>query len=510
MAGIDALFCVAETSSGEVQGLINGGVRQFKGVPYGAPTGGVGRFAPPRRPEPWSGVRPCLGYGQVAPQVPTAFGGLYAQLIQFDLLAGQGGMGEDCLNLNLWTPGLADGAARPVMVSFHGGGFAIGSSNASVYDGAQLASRHDVVVVGVNHRLASFGFLDLAGVGAPDDFPSAGVAGLLDLVAALEWVRDNIAAFGGDPDRVMIFGQSGGGWKTSALLAAPAAKGLFHRAAVQSGSWLRAQTREEASAVAVRFVAELGLTKDTIAAIRDLPWEALLAAQAKLGAQAFAPVLDGHVLPRHPFEPNAPEASADVPLIVSTTLDDAGLFFDDFGLDEAGLAAQLGALYGAAAEPMLALYRGLWPETSPFLLRARIITDAGFRRFAHIQAGRKADQGRAPVWACRWDWPSPAFDGRFGAVHAIDVAASFGNAREAILGGGVQPGRGLGEALSAAWAAFARTGDPNCDAIPRWPACDLDRRQTLVFDDPIRLEADPHAELRTFWEAMPPAAGVLG
>jgi len=257
---VDDLFCVAETTTGKIQGLVTQGVRQFKGVPYGASTGGGNRFLPPRPVQPWTGIRECFGHGQASPQVLTPITNTYGQLIFFDRAVAEGGMGEDCLNLNIWTPALRDGGKRAVMVSLHGGGFAISSSAAALYDGAQLAMRGDVVVVTISHRLASFGYLDLADVGGGEDLAFAGVAGIMDLVAALEWIRDNIENFGGDPDRVMVFGQSGGGWKTSVLLGAPAAKGLFHRAAVQSGSWPRLQTRDEASAAAHALAAIWGVT----------------------------------------------------------------------------------------------------------------------------------------------------------------------------------------------------------------------------------------------------------
>ncbi len=510
MTAADDLFCVAQTTSGRIQGLINAGIRQFKGVPYGAATGGRNRFLPPKPAAAWRGVRECFGYGPVSPQVPTPMTDAYGRLIQFDLAVAEGGMGEDCLRLNIWTPALRDGAKRPVMVSIHGGGFAISSGNAAVYDGAQLARQGDVVVVTVSHRLASFGYLNLAGVGGGRDLRYAGVAGIMDLVAALEWVQGNIEAFGGDPGQVMIFGQSGGGWKTSALLAAPAAKGLFHRAAIQSGSWPRLQTQDESAAIAAALLTELGLTRRTVGKIRDLPWQTLLAAQTRIGALAFTPVLDGRYLPHHPFDPAAPADSAHVPLIVSTTLDDAGLFFDNFDLDEAGLRALVLARQGEAAAGLVDLYRARWPAKSPYLLNAQMITDAGFRRFAYAQAERKAAQGRAPVYMYQWDWPTPAFEGRFGAVHAADVAASFDNTRDAIVGAGTGRGPGLCAALSAAWIAFARTGDPNTPRLPPWPVFDATTRATMIFDDDIRVDNDPNPDIRAFWREQPGPVSVFG
>jgi para-nitrobenzyl esterase len=506
----DGLFCVADTSSGKVRGLINAGIRQFKGVPYGASTGGRRRFLPPAVPSLWTGVRDCLGYCPVSPQVPTDAGNVYGQLIHFDLAVAEGGIGEDCLHLNIWTPAFNDGGKRAVLFSIHGGGFAISSGNAAIYDGAQLAALGDVVVVTVTHRLASFGYLNLVDAGAPDDFALAGVAGIADLVLALEWVRDNIANFGGDPGRVMIFGQSGGGWKTSVLLAAPAAKGLFHRAAIQSGSLLRLQTREESVRTADALLKGLGLSKDNIADIQTLPWQTLLAAQTKIGAHAFAPVLDGHYLPHHPFDPSAPNESADIPLIISTTLDDAGLFFANFDLDEAGLAATLRGFYGDAADAILKLYRAHWPRKSPYLLQAQIITDAGFRRFAYIQAERKAAQKAAPVYMYQWDWPSPGFEGQFGAVHGIDISASFHNMRDPILGSGALQGRKLSDQLADVWIAFAKTGKPENEKTPSWPAFTSEKREVMVFGNETQIIANPQSDIRAFWDSRPIPATVLG
>src|SRR5580693_5735228 len=277
-------FCTAETAYGQVRGLISSGVLQFKGVPYGASTAGTNRFQRPQPPPPWTGARDCFGYGQVSPQVPYDVSHEYARLIQFDLNVALGGMGEDCLHLNIWTPGTGRQDKRAVLFCIHGGGFAICSGNHPVYDGAKLASLGDVVVVTVTHRLSSFGYLDLADVDPSGRWADAGAGGMLDLIAALEWVRDNIEAFGGDPNCVTIFGQSGGGWKVSTLLGMPAARGLFHRAAVQSGSLVSHVPRESGAQAAESFIQKLGLTRSSIERIQDLPWTQLLAAQTAVGA----------------------------------------------------------------------------------------------------------------------------------------------------------------------------------------------------------------------------------
>lgn len=503
-------FCTVETKSGQVRGLIGSGVRQFKGVPYGASTAGPNRFQRPLPPQPWTGVRDCFGYAPVSPQVPYDVGHEYARLIQFDLNVAFGGMGEDCLHLNIWTPGTGRTGKRAVLFCIHGGGFAICSGNHPMYDGAKLAHLGDVVVVAVTHRLSSFGYLNLADLDPSGRWADAGAAGMLDLIAALEWVRDNIENFGGDPNCVMIFGQSGGGWKVSTLLGMPAARSLFHRAAVQSGSLVTHVPRQATAQVAQTFIEQLGLTRATIDRILHLPWTQVLAAQTAVGAHAFAPFLDGTHIPAHPSNTEVASLSDHVPLIVSTTLDDAGLFFDRFAMTEEELAGTLSASYGVQAATIKKAYREHFPTKSPYLLHAQIITDAGFRRFAHAQAEGKAARQGAAVYAYLWDWACPAFDGKFGALHAMDVCASMHNERDAILGSGSIDARRMCDALASTWLAFAKTGDPNNPHIPEWPRFDSLQRATLVFDRNTRVEGDPHGALRKLWLNMPPAASVLG
>jgi para-nitrobenzyl esterase len=503
-------FCSAETASGRVQGLISSGIRQFKGVPYGASTAGANRFQRPRLAKPWTGVRDCFGYAAVSPQVPYEVGHEYARLIQFDLNVALGGMGEDCLHLNIWTPGTGRQDKRTVLFCIHGGGFAICSGNHPMYDGTKLAQWGDVVVVTVTHRLSSFGYLNLADLDPSGPWADTGAAGMLDLVAALEWVRDNIENFGGDPDCVTIFGQSGGGWKVSSLLAMPAARGLFRRAVIQSGSLVSHMPREAATQISQAFIGQLGLTPATLERIKDLPWTQILAAQTAIGAHAFAPIVDGTHIPAHPLESQVASLSDDVPLIISTTLDDAGLFFDRFAMTEQELRDTLSASYGAKASLLEKTYREHFPSKSPYLLYSQIITDAGFRRFAHAQAEAKAARQHAAVYTYLWEWTCPAFEGKFGAVHAMDVAASMHNERDAILGSGSTDARRMCDDLASAFLAFAKTGDPNNSQIPAWPRFDASRRSTLVFERNTRIEPDPLGALRKLWLDMPPAVSVLG
>jgi para-nitrobenzyl esterase len=504
------LFWEVETTGGKVQGTANSGIKEFKGIPYGAPTGGKNRFMPPQKPASWTGVRECFNYGQVCPQTFSDLRSDYGMMIQWDVQPG--GMGEDCLTLNVWTPGVNDGAKRAVMVSFHGGGFTTGSANSPGYDGAQLSRFGDVVVVTVSHRLASYGYLHLADLGAPAEFAQAGIAGMMDLVVSLEWVRDNIEHFGGDPEKVMIFGQSGGGLKTSTVLAMPSAKGLFHSAGVQSGSIARSMTREQGTKLAETLLAKLGILKGNFGDLQKISWQQILEAQTSAGAGGFGPVVDGKILPHHPFDPVSPPESAEVPVIVSTTLEDAALALTNFDLDDAGLKRLLAQRFKDKADEIYSLYkRSSWTETkTPYLMQAQILTDVGFRRGALAQAERKAALGKAPAYMYLWTYESPSFDGKFGAVHGTDVSASFNNYRDGIGGTGSHQQRALWTTFASAWVAFAKTGNPNNPKTPNWPAYDVAKRATMIFDNNTRVENDPRGEIRKFWESMPAPAGLLG
>src|SRR3984957_19269060 len=495
---------IVETASGKVRGVIQSGTHTFRGIPYGASTAGSNRFMPPRKPEPWTGVREAFQNGPTAPQ-PA--GPPNALILNHKEPAVQG---EDCLVINVFTPGVNDGRKRPVMVWLHGGGFASGAGSAHSFDGTYLARSGDVVVVSVNHRLNIFGHLYLADVGG-DKFSDSGNVGLLDIVAVLEWVHDNAVHFGGNPANVTIFGQSGGGLKISHLLAMPPAKGLFHKAIIESGSALKGIHREDANKTTDRILAKLGLQASQLDELQKLPVERLLAAIDNRGSTPgtpplnLAPVVDGRSLPRDPFDPAAPDISADVPLIVGS-VNTEGTFFTPpdsplFSLDETGMRTRLQPRYGDATDKLVDLYRKEMPTASPsqiyFLITA-------FPSAAITQAERKAAQGKASVFMYLFAWETPVEGGKRHSPHTVELPFVFNNVLEQPeeVGNGpeLQP---LAEKMSGAWTAFAHTGNPNPAATPKWLAYTESERATMIINDEWKLVNDPRRDVRSMMNDLP-------
>lgn len=497
-------FPTTTIDSGRIRGIDVDGIKRFLGIPYGAPTGGANRFLPPRLPAAWTGTREAYGYADLAPQSFTGPDHPFALLIDWDLHPG--GMSEDCLNLNVWTPGVADGAKRPVLLYLHGGGHSQGSGNHALYTGDRLARFGDVVVVTLNHRLGALGYLNLADSGAPSLFAGAGNAGTLDLVRCLEWVRDNIEAFGGDPTNVTIFGQSGGGRKVSTLLSLESARGLFHKAFIQSGSSVVHPSRDDMASAATRLLKELNTDWR---GLLDASFESIIDAQHCMGSQAggsmeFRPYVDGVVLRREPFAPDAPPASADIPLVVGYCSHDLSWKYSDFDLDAEGLRQSVVSLLGEAnAARVIAAYRAEYRDSSPFLLRARIVTDRDLLYRVITQAERKAAQAGAPVWVYRFDWESPVFEGRFGATHGLDMALVFRNAHQPTIGGDRTETRALAERMASMLISLARTGSPASGAMSDWPSYRPDLRHVMLIDLMAqRAVSDPSGGLRRLWEEI--------
>lgn len=497
-------MAVVDTESGKVSGLESDGVHVFKGIPYGASTAGANRFMPPKKAAAWAGVRECTTYAGRSPQAAAA-----AQRPELATVWGAIDMlpvGEDCLTLHVWTPGL-DGK-RPVMVWLHGGAFSYGSANSPRYDSTRLAKRNDVVVVAVNHRLNIYGHLDLSAHG--ERFASSGNAGVLDLVLALEWVRTHAARFGGDPGNVTIFGQSGGGGKVSALLAMPMAKGLFHKAIVQSGSSVRFAERERTTELADAVLKQLGIGKDQVDKLQALPVaklsEAIAPAQKTLPRPRyplldrynFGPVIDGKILPAHPFEP-ATAISDDVPVMVGGTKDESAIFLapDDAiwnrTLAEADLHKKLEPIAGSATDSVLAYYACCRPAANPAERFITATTASNFGVRGTLLAERKAARGKAPVWMYDFAWETPAFDGKLKACHSVEVPFVFDTL--GVIGERHRKpdDQAVADKVSKTWATFARTGKAD------WSPYTADKRTTMVFNDESKPVDDPDKDVRPIW-----------
>jgi para-nitrobenzyl esterase len=501
---------VASTAYGKVRGYVEGGVYTFKGVPYGADTAGANRWLPAKPPTPWEGERPTLIYGGNCPQTLHDWSNVESSFIHdWD----DGFLSEDMLKLNIWTPALT--GKRPVMVYLHGGGFSFGSSyELASHDGANMARNHDVVQVSVNHRLNALGFLDLSEIGGEAYRDSANV-GMTDLVAALQWVRDNIANFGGDPNTVMIYGQSGGGSKVTTLMGMSSAAGLFHRAGVQSGGGGNSPTGQQSRELAKQLMIELGLGPNDIAGLQKTEWSKLFtagnAAIARINGPnagfgglgsapsgpprvGWGPTMDGRVLPSRPFHDTAPGVSKNIPLLIGSVSEEGTVMRAN--PTEAEWRASLAKTHGAAkADALIAAMKAEHPEKTIQKLSYGV-GGVGQRNNVQRMVRLKYEQKSAPVYQWFFTWQTPILDGKPGAYHTVELGFCFDNVKRAEQSTGNTPeAQEIGKKMSAAWAAFARTGNPGTPALP-WPATDPVKVQTMVFDTHTRMVNDPEAAAR--------------
>jgi len=501
---------VVQTASGRVRGVVRFGVNQFWGVPYAASTAGPNRFMPPMKPAPWTGVRDCFEVGHRSPQDAD---GPISEVFALDR---QEPMGEDCLNINVFTPGLGAGN-RPVMVWLHGGGFAGGSGNWLLYEGTNLARKEDVVVVSVTHRLNLFGFLYLAGLGGGDRWANSSNVGMQDVVAALGWIKENIAAFGGNPSNVTTFGQSGGGSKVTTLMAMPSAKGLMHRAIAMSGAQVRGATRENATRAAEQFLGKLGLKPNQLDRLQQFTWQQLQEAffsEPRIQGLAGGPVVDGRSLPRDQWAPDAPAVSADVPLMMgSTETEDA---WSDpppsLQMPEDEMLTRVRRIVrndDAKARELVALYRKTHAGISNTDVYLIMNADNTRRANAQLLSELKTAQGKAPAYLYFFNWRSPVHKGQMKAYHTLDIPFAFYNIDQAAsMTGAMQNRYALAHKMSAAFAAFARSGNPNHADLPMWPAFNARTYPTMIFGNDTKVVNDPNREERLALKAIRDAAAA--
>jgi para-nitrobenzyl esterase len=484
---------VVRTRAGRVRGIIDGDLQVYRGIRYGADTAAT-RFKPPQPPSPWRGVVDAAAFGSASPQPGS-----------------EPNQSEDCLFLNVTAPIAAFMRPRPVIVYVHGGAYSSGSGSSPLYDGAQLCRRGDVVVVTLNHRLSLFGYLYLP------DFPDSGNAGMLDLVLALTWVRDNIAAFGGDPGCVTLLGQSGGGAKIATLMAMPAAAGLFHRAVTMSGQQLTASGPLHAAGRTRALLEKLNVPATRAADLATMSVKDLLEAHRGTvdpyigrGSLYMGPVLDERTLTRHPFYPDAPPQSAGIPMMIGNTHDETRSLIGrgdprtfDMTWDELPARLEQELRVDISGQFVASEYRRLYPQYSPGDVFFAATTAGRSWRAAVVEAELRAQQG-SPAYAYQLDWISPADGGKWGAFHTLDIPLMFGTlGATGSLTGESDAARRLSATMQDALLAFARSGDPNYTGMPRWEPYSLPRRATMVFDVESRLVDDPRGAERRLFSKVP-------
>jgi para-nitrobenzyl esterase len=506
-------IAIAQTVYGKVQGFILRGIFNFRGIPYGADTSGKNRFMPPQKPEPWTEVKPAVWWGNTAPQMmDNRYANAWASFVDhwnYDDVS------EDCLKLNVWTPALADGKKRPVMVWLHGGGYTNGNGvEQDGYGGENLSRKGDIVFVSINHRLGPIGFSDLSGVGG-EKYKDSGNVGALDMVAALEWVKENIASFGGDPANVTIMGQSGGGAKVCVLAAMPSAKGLIHKAVPLSGSSIKALDQEYSQKLGEYILKEAGLKPSEIDKLQEMPWKDYLLLAGKASQTmtkenppapgfrgGFAPVADGVNIPKGTFYREAEGVSADVPMLICSTFHEWGIArtnpeIEKITADEAKkMLSERAGIRGGFGEKVAEIYDAyakVFPDKKPI----EILTLASSNRKGVVETATAKAVQKAPVYTAWFGWEPPMFNGRMRAFHCLDICFWYATTDLMLTntGGGARP-RKLSAMMSDSLLQFMKTGNPNGGGLPEWPAFTVEKGETMVLNDVSEVKNDPDREAR--------------